>query len=181
MNVGVEKRHLRNQIKEEKKRMSLKNRLFESQQVFQKVELTEAFQKAEHVLCYWSLPDELSTQDFIRKWFRSKNIYLPRITNGRIEVVLYSGESSMRKGEFGILESEGEALVDLSLIDMVIVPGVAFTLKGERMGRGGGYYDRLLPSMPLSIKMGVGYKCQLRDHIPVQIHDVLMDMVITGG
>ena len=86
----------------------------------------------------------------------------------------------MQAGEqFGIGEPTGPEFTDLESIDMIIVPGVAFDSHGNRMGRGRGFYDRLLKSTPNAAKIGVGYDFQLLDTIPVEPHDVPMDCVIT--
>ena len=62
---------------------------------------------------------------------------------------------------------------------MIIVPGVAFDPTGNRMGRGRGFYDRLLKSTPNAIKVGVAYDFQMLDTLPVEPHDVKMDLIIT--
>ena len=65
-------------------------------------------------------------------------------------------------------------------IDLVIVPGIAFTPAGQRLGRGRGYYDRLLPRLRNAYKMGVCWPCQMVTAIPTEPHDMPMDCVITG-
>jgi 5-formyltetrahydrofolate cyclo-ligase len=64
-------------------------------------------------------------------------------------------------------------------VELIVVPGVAFDPTGNRMGRGRGFYDRLLKSTPNAMKVGVAYDFQLLDKIPVEPHDVPMDSVIT--
>lgn len=65
-------------------------------------------------------------------------------------------------------------------IDLVLVPGVAFTRTGERMGRGGGYYDRYLAQLPANaVKLGVGFAIQLVEELPVEAHDIALDGIIT--
>lgn len=65
-------------------------------------------------------------------------------------------------------------------IDVAIVPGVAFTAGGGRLGQGGGWYDRFLPSLrPDCVTIGVGFAPQLVDDLPAEPHDVVLDFVIT--
>ena len=87
-----------------------------------------------------------------------------------------SGE--LKTGKFGIEEPTGPEINNLSNIDLVIVPGMAFDMKGNRLGRGKGYYDKLLRKMRC-YKIGVCYNFQLLENIPVEEHDFPMDMVIS--
>ena len=78
-------------------------------------------------MLYWSLFDELNTQPFVGKWWKKKNIYLPRVVGEQVDVVPYKGLDSMVEGAFRILEPTGQPILNLQQIDLVIVPGVAFT------------------------------------------------------
>jgi len=86
------------------------------------------------------------------------------------------------RGAFGIAEpSVAERPCDPADIDFIVVPGVAFTAAGARMGRGRGYYDKYL-SQPgfRGVKAGVCYAHQLVVELPVELHDVFMDYVVTN-
>ncbi len=181
MSTVYQKQKLRKIIQQRKKTLSKAEREEESVNVFYELEKTAVFQKATHILAYWSLFDELHTHYFINKWCNNKRIYLPKVVGDQVEVVPYLGIKSMKKGAFGILEPQGIALSTLHEIDLVIVPGVAFTKDGNRMGRGGGYYDRLLPLLTKATMVGVCYKCQIFDIIPVEEHDIKMDIVLFDG
>ena len=62
---------------------------------------------------------------------------------------------------------------------MVLVPGVAFTRTGHRLGRGGGYYDRLLSTLPETvIRIGVCHEIQVVEEIPIEVHDAVMDEIL---
>ena len=90
--------------------------------------------------------------------------------------------AAMRPGAFGIAEPGPAAEECLPQeIDLVVVPGVAFTADGARMGRGRGYYDRYLSQPALrATKVGVCYAHQLCDGLPTEPHDVAMDAVVAG-
>ncbi len=178
MSVDTDKKELRKIIQQKKKLLSKEDKDREALLVFEQLEKLIAFHKAEHILSYWSLPDELETQHFVEKWHSRKNIYLPRVVGDHVEVVPYKGYGMMQKGAFNILEPSGQAIADLKQIDFVIVPGVAFTTNGCRMGRGGGYYDRLLPLLEQAVKIGVCYQCQIVEDLPIEKHDVKMDTVL---
>ncbi|MCW3786372.1 5-formyltetrahydrofolate cyclo-ligase [Plebeiibacterium sediminum] len=176
----MDKNELRKVIQKRKKNLSKEERIASSMEVFKALEASPIFQNATHLLCYWSLFDELDTHYFVNKYCKNKSIYLPRVVGDEVEIVPYCGEASMEKGAFGIMEPNGSAISNYNEIDLVIVPGVAFTTDGYRMGRGGGYYDRLLPLLANATKVGVAYKCQMLNQVPIEPHDVKMDQVFWG-
>lgn len=145
--------------------------------VFAMLEQTGAFLMAKHVLLYHSLPDELYTHAFLKKWSGRKHFYLPRVNGVNLDILPYE-QSHLELGSFHIEEPVGDDVVDTSILDLIVVPGVAFDRRGGRLGRGKGYYDRLL-SGTRATKIGVAYHFQLLDEIPVEAHDVPMDMIIT--
>ncbi|MDE6668296.1 MAG: 5-formyltetrahydrofolate cyclo-ligase, partial [Muribaculaceae bacterium] len=130
-----------------------------------------------HILMYHSLPDELSTRRFLDKWSGRKHFYLPRVNGVNLEILPYE-QTRLELGSFHIEEPTGDDMVDPSQIEMMVIPGVAFDRRGNRMGRGKGFYDRLLQTAKAT-KIGVGYEFQLMDEIPTEEHDVPMDIVIT--
>ena len=103
------------------------------------------FRAAHTVLLYSSLPDEVDTHTFIRRWEGRKRILLPVVvSDSELELRVYTGSSNMRRGAFNIDEPAGAAFTDYGSIDLAVIPGVAFDRHGNRLGRGRGYYDRLL-------------------------------------
>ena len=127
------------------------------------------------------MPDEVITHDIIEEWARNKTIYLPIVQGDDIVVARYSDSQKMKKGDFGILEPANDLIVsgdELSEIEICIIPAVALSRKGERLGRGKGYYDRFLSGLSLT-KIGVCFNGQLVEEIPTEPTDILMDYVIT--
>lgn len=145
--------------------------------VFGQLERTAAFLMAEHILMYHSLPDELFTHSFLKKWGGGKHFYLPRVNGVNLDILPYE-ESRLELGSFHIEEPKGDNTIDPSLIDLIVVPAVAYDRKGNRLGRGKGFYDRLL-STTKATKVGVAYDFQIMDSVPTEPHDVPMDMVIS--
>ena len=138
------------------------------------IEKCQWFKNAEHILTYHSLPDEISTITHF-KWANSKHIYLPRVAENNLEILPY-GNTAI--GSFRIQEPIGIDIINPQKIELAIIPGVAFDKSGARMGRGKGYYDRLL-STTNALKIGICYDCQLIDSIPQESHDIKMDAIIT--
>lgn len=146
-------------------------------EVFARLEDTAAFMMADRILMYHSLSDELSTRAFLQKWHSRKHFYLPRVNGVNLEILPYD-ESRLELGSFHIEEPTGNDTVDARELEMIVVPGVAFDRRGNRLGRGKGFYDRLLAGTNATT-VGVGYDFQLMDEIPCEEHDVPMDYVIT--
>lgn len=173
----MDKNEIRRKIK------AMKSMLLDSEKqeaadlVFAQLERTPAFIMAHHILMYHSLPDELSTHSFLKKWCDSKAFYLPRVNGVDLDILPYE-ESRLELGAFHIEEPSGTDTVSADEIELVVVPAVAYDRRGNRLGRGKGFYDRLLGSIRAT-KIGVAYEFQVVDEIPAEPHDVPMDMIIT--
>ena len=152
----------------------------EADMVFNSIEKMAVWQQAQHILCYWSLPDELPTHAMVQRWLEAgKNIYLPRVVGDDLEIVPYHGAESLDdNNKFHIGEPVGEA-VDATCLELIIVPAVALDKKRNRLGRGKGFYDRLLSSTSCPT-IGVVCDFQLVDEVPVEPHDHPLDYVVTS-
>lgn len=157
--------------------LSNDERLSAANAVYRQVEQNPAFMLAERILVYHSLPDELSTLDFIDRWHTRKRFFLPRVNGVNLDILPYD-RSRLHLGAFHIEEPDGEELTPVEDIELIIVPGVAYDRRGCRVGRGKGYYDRLL-SGTKAVKIGVAYDFQLVDDIDTDEFDVPVDIVIT--
>ncbi|WP_294627419.1 5-formyltetrahydrofolate cyclo-ligase [uncultured Bacteroides sp.] len=151
----------------------------QSAKILAALEAHPAFRAANTILLYHSLKDEVDTHAFIRKWSNRKRILLPVVIGNDLELRIYSTPEDMTIGSYGIKESTGEVFIDYAAIDFIAVPGVAFDLKGNRLGRGKGYYDRLLPRIPSAFKAGICFPFQLVEEVPAEPHDIRMDTIIT--
>lgn len=140
------------------------------------------FVSAKTVLLFHSLPDEPCTHGFIEQWYTSKNILLPVVCGDFLELRRYDGVHSLSStGVYNIGEPvEGALFTEYSSIDLVVLPGVAFDAYGHRLGRGKGYYDRLLshPDFANVYKMGVCFSFQSVDVVPAEAHDMLVDELL---
>lgn len=173
----MEKSEIRRKIRNMRRMLSDMEKQSAAEEVFARLEKTAAFMMADTILMYHSLPDELSTIRFLKKWHDRKRFFLPRVNGVNLDILPYE-ESRLELGSFHIEEPTGHDVADVDEIELMIVPAVAFDRKGNRLGRGKGFYDRLLASAKAT-KVGVGYEFQLLDSLPVEPHDVAMDMVIT--
>ena len=176
----MEKAEIRKQMRELKRAVTLEEKLRRSETVMRGVEQLPEFQRASVVLLYWSMADEVQTHTFVERWYKEKTLLLPCVDGDDLRLRQYTGPECMVAGEqFGIGEPTGEEWKDLDAVECIIVPGVAFDRKNNRMGRGRGFYDRLLKSTPNAVKIGVAYDFQVLDSIPVEPHDVKMDKIVS--
>ena len=115
-----------------------------------------------------------------KKWSSEKRILLPVVVGDDLELRIYTGPEDMSiSGIYGIAEPTGEIFTDYAAIEFIVVPGVAFDAKGNRLGRGKGYYDRLLPRIPSAYKAGICFPFQLVEEVPAESFDIRMDIIIT--
>ncbi len=177
--INSRKKLIRQQIREKKKNFPPEESIIASANIFSQVEVLSHFQKAKTILAYWSLPDEVQTHQFILKWAPEKKIVLPIVVGDTLELRKFNGLSSLvSSGSFGIQEPQTEELIDPLEVDFAIIPGIAFDGKGNRLGRGKGYYDRFLKQTK-AYKVAVGFKFQIIDKVPVSTFDVPVDIVIS--
>jgi 5-formyltetrahydrofolate cyclo-ligase len=172
------KQDLRRLIAQEKQKYDSSTRKAISDKILEKVETDPLFVDAEVVLLYYSLKDEVQTHEFIERWSTTKTMLLPVVNGEDIVLRQYKGKENLQAGAYHIEEPVGELFTDYRSIDLVVVPGVAFDRNGNRLGRGKGYYDRLLPLINAP-KIGICFPFQLVDMIPTEAHDIRMDKIIT--
>lgn len=134
------------------------------------------FVGARTVLAYHALPDELSTTQLLAA-AHGKQLFLPRVNGDNLEIVAYN-PATLSRGAYGIQEPLGDATVGIDSIDAVIVPAMAYDRSGNRLGRGRGYYDRLLAGARCR-KIGFVYDCQIVDCVPSDQFDVAVDVIVT--
>ena len=181
MTLREEKQALRKEIAALKRGYSVQALQTYSQKALRHLEEDELFRKAGCVALYYALPGEVQTADFIEKWYKVKQILLPVVVGDDLSLQRYIGKDHLRKGAFDILEPETTLILpETSYPELLIVPGIAFDRQLNRLGRGKGYYDRLL-SQPDTPAIGVAFSFQLRDRIPTEPHDRKMTRIITDS
>jgi len=107
-------------------------------------------------------------------------VLLPRVERDRLVVVRHAPGGQLAVGALGVREPVGPAS-DPAEADVVVVPGVAFSPSGDRLGRGGGFYDRFLSLTPGATRIGVCLEQFVVAELPVEAHDVPMDFVVTDA
>lgn len=176
----MEKQELRKEIRSRKRQFTSQKLREQSFPVVMRLLSHPRIKTAKTIMLYYSLPDEVDTHTLVDSLLVSgKQILLPHVTGeGTMELRRYTGPSDLALGAYNIMEPTGELFDDYAAIDLAVIPGVAFDREGNRMGRGKGYYDRLLPKLGGTYKIGICLPFQLVEQIPTDEHDVKMDEVI---
>ena len=175
------KKELRAAMRQKNLGITPSERAAASGRIFARAELSEAFGRARTVGVFCSLADEPDTSEALARWSAAgRRQAVPRVEGDVMRFYEYDPRT-MRPGAFGIAEPGPEArLCEPRELDLVIVPGTAFTAAGARMGRGRGYYDKYLAQPEVhAVKIGVCYAHQLVGELPAEPHDVAMDYIIT--
>jgi 5-formyltetrahydrofolate cyclo-ligase len=143
----------------------------------------DTYNKAKRVLLYASYQSEVPTEPIIENALKSgREVVLPRVdeSNGCLTKHIIGSMGDVEAGFKGIPEPTTDVCIRVEDVDIVIVPGVAFSPDGARIGYGGGYYDRLLPRVKGTIPIvALAYEEQMFDNLPSEGHDISMDLIIT--
>lgn len=177
MNLKDAKKNLRQVIAQRKQTITPSEKKALSLQALSKLEQLVLFETAEKILLYHALPDELQTVSFLEKWESKKQLFLP-VVNGENLLIKPYRKGETVTGSFGIAEPIGGCCVQPETIDLAVIPGVAYSRNGMRLGRGKGFYDKLLTHLSCPC-IGMCFELQLSEEIPVEPHDKPMDILIT--
>jgi 5-formyltetrahydrofolate cyclo-ligase len=189
--AAQEKAAIRRQMRALRRALSPEERLRASKIVCAKLNLdegiavaTDPFDGGGAVAVYLASPDEIDLSDFIREMLdRGVEVASPRWNGETYELARLKGlsDEDLRCGPMNILEPAEAEIVKPQDVSVWIVPGLAFTKDGKRLGYGGGWYDRLLAAAAKdSLKIGVAHEFQIVDDLPSEQHDILLDHVVTA-
>ncbi|MDH4619686.1 5-formyltetrahydrofolate cyclo-ligase [Brevibacillus sp. AY1] len=183
----MDKKELRRHLLQKRKLLSPELREAFSQRACEWMLDCEELKKAKVIMAFHPFGEELDILPFVeevRK--RGGEIWLPLTISAERRLVpyRYDGPHMLKQGVYGIWEPDpAKAVVmDCSRLDAILVPGVAFDLRGGRMGYGAGYYDRFLDGLSHSHRpflLGVGFSLQVVDEVPLEPHDILLDGIVT--
>ena len=177
----VTKAELRSRVRDLKKAAAREDMEAQSLAVCHRVMRLPRWREARTVLLYHALPDEVDTQRLLEAALREgKTVLLPVVVGDELELRCYEG--TLCEGAFHILEpTSSSPLFDrYADIDLALIPGMGFDDRGHRLGRGRGYYDKLLSHCQGVYKVGICFGFQRCGEVPFEPHDILMDEVISG-
>ena len=174
------KSELRKQVLQEMKALPREQKQAIDQALIERLLQHPFYQEAKVIATYLSFPHEFQTHGLIEQALKDgKKVLIPKTyPKGRMDFVVFVPQQLV-KTSFGLLEPQGDLeVVDASQIDLIHVPGLAFTTEGYRIGYGGGYYDRYLEHFP-GHTLSTVYPCQIQDFSPenhdIPVQEVLID------
>lgn len=183
------KQKIRKEILNKRDIMTVDERAEKSEAIFKRLKELPQFSCARTVMCFVSFGSEVITTDFLRLCLETgKKLGVPKIiknsggTKEMVAVRIQSLEADLEPGAFGIPEPKSDCrqFIDPEGIDLIIVPGLAFDLQKQRIGYGGGFYDRYLRKTGENCcKAGVAFETQISVKLPVEGHDLPVDIVVT--
>lgn len=131
------------------------------------------------VAAFMPLPDEPDLSPL--SWLPERRVLLPVVRGQELNFYEVHDEEDLVCGSFGVMEPDPHraTLADATQAQVIFVPGVAFTREGNRLGRGRGFYDRLLAALPSSVqRIGICFAEQILPKLPTEPHDQQVDIVI---
>ena len=172
------KSKLRKQVLQEMKALSQEQKQAMDRALTKRFLNHPFYQEAKTIATYLSFPHEFQTQELIEQALKDdKKVLIPKTyPKGRMEFVVYDPQQLV-KTSFGLLEPQGDLeVVEPSQIDLIHVPGLAFTTEGYRIGYGGGYYDRYLEHFA-GQSLSTIYPCQVQE-FNFENHDIPVQEVL---
>ena len=187
------KETLRQQLRQEASRHDRAEQTRESSRICAQIIAEPIWKSAKSILFFWPMPGEPDLLPLCREALRlRKTVAFPKFSSslsptgaeGRGEgvytaVQISDLERDMAPGQFGIPEpASNPPQRTLNVLDLILVPGIGFSFAGARLGRGKGYYDRLLSTIS-GIRCGVAFDWQIAAELPSEAHDIRLDCVVT--
>lgn len=187
--LAAQKRHVRALLRQRLATISPTERHDRSLAIADLTSPTPEWQKARTILLYLSLPDEVDTRPLLeRALAQGKRLAVPKVIDEEAREmtaveVRSLAEADLVEGHYGVRIPPGNPKpIPLGQIDLAIVPGLGFSRRGQRIGRGLGYYDRFLSRPDLEATLcGLGFALQVMDELPSDVHDRSVKLLVTEG
>lgn len=172
----ISKKDIRKEILSKRKALDNHELITKSSLIVDKILNHKVYINSQVVYCYSSINNEVCLDLLMEDIVRQKKVLaLPKVEDNNITFYQVSNPSKLKKGYFDIMEPYN--CPKAKPADLIIVPGVAFTKNGDRLGYGGGFYDRFL-SLSSAYTLGVGFDFQILETLPTQEHDKKLNDII---
>ncbi|MCU7834233.1 MAG: 5-formyltetrahydrofolate cyclo-ligase [gamma proteobacterium symbiont of Taylorina sp.] len=180
---------LRQKLRNERRQISKSEQLLHAESIIQLIIHSQLYKSSQQIALYSATDGEIDLFPMIEQLFSDKKrVYLPVILSSRDSIMhfaLYNSETQLEKNCFGIPEPvyQQEHIISVEQLDLILAPLVGFDEQGNRMGMGGGYYDRALQHLNTgTVKtqfFGVAHECQRTEHIQANDWDIPLHGIIT--
>ncbi len=181
----MNKKELRKKILQHRNALTLDEVIHTSRKIITKLMDTSWYKEAKVIMSYIDFRNEVMTREFIDSAIQDgKRIVIPiaDVTSKTLILSELGDMEELCKGNYGILEPKKEYIrkIDIDLLNLILVPGAVFDMRGYRIGYGGGYYDRLLEKIAHNTKtIGLAYDFQIIKRVPEDSFDKSVDKIIT--
>jgi 5-formyltetrahydrofolate cyclo-ligase len=171
---------IRKQVLEARFRLTPEQRRAKSAEIEANLFVLPEYRAASIVLFYASFQSEVETHHMIRKALgEGKRVALPKVKGKELELFeITSFDTDVLPGAWGILEPEGGRPAQLRDIGLIVVPGAAFDERGNRIGYGAGFYDKLLPAYR-GRTAALAFELQIVPAVPADAHDIPVQKIVT--
>ena len=180
MNLHEQKKQLRCELKQRRSELPAIERTRMSRQIIHYLHEIDEFNQAKNIFCYISYLSEVETAPLINLFLeQGVDLAVPKII-GKTEMIAVplSDLSDLKPDSMGILTPELNQVAP-GPFDISITPGVGFTVTGNRLGYGRGYYDRWFSNNEVKTKIGIAFEAQIAEKLPITETDMPLDMLIT--
>jgi len=181
-----QKKALRSTLRLQRQQLSITAQQSSSKQITKHISALSLFQSAQHIAFYISTDSEVSLAPLItHTHMLNKRCYLPKIGHESMDFRLFEAKQDLIKNRYGIPEpTESAPKIEPDKLDMVLIPLVGFDQNGNRLGMGGGFYDRFFADAHTSTKrptlVGIAHACQEVDQLNSDPWDIPMDLIATN-
>ena len=170
------KQSIRKRMLDQRNQLSEEQVTSFSQKIVEQIQNTQIYHQAKVIAMYYPMRKEVNLLPLLADL--KKKFVFPKILDAKRKIMGFAPiVDTVLPGIFNTMEPDGE-VIDSNVIDLYLIPGLAFSPQGNRLGYGAGYYDFYLHQQR-GYKIGVSYSCQIIDFIPHEAHDVLMDEWVT--
>ncbi|GAA0071466.1 5-formyltetrahydrofolate cyclo-ligase [Clostridium sardiniense] len=150
--------------------------------IIEKLMMNETYKSARGIFIYIGFGSEINTKIIIREALNSgKEVYVPKVIKKDMILIKIDSLENLVTSSYGILEPIGDKSdLDVNKLELIVMPGVAFDKSGNRLGYGGGYYDKFLEQNKIECKkIALSYDFQVLEKLEVEEHDIKVDLIIT--
>lgn len=188
MNIQQQRQQIRHQIRKTRANLTALQQQQAEQSITQQALDLITQRNAQHIALYFSFDGEISTHALINAlWVQHKKVYLPVLhpfSKHHLLFLRYEPNTPMVKNHFGIWEPKlnVQNVLPLNELDILFTPLVAFDKQGNRLGMGGGFYDRTLQNWQQKsfIPVGLAHQCQQVEQLPIEHWDVPLFDILVG-
>lgn len=150
--------------------------------IIEKLMMNETYKTARGIFIYIGFGSEINTKIIIKEALNSgKEVYVPKVIKKDMILIKIDSLENLVTSSYGILEPVGDKSdFDVNKLGLIVMPGVAFDKAGNRLGYGGGYYDKFLEHNQIECKkIALAYDFQVLENLEVEEHDIKVDLIIT--